>query len=555
MDDLQLSIERLSDVWSGGTVERDLSALSSLSNSELPIKARVKTAESRLLVALESARAFGKSTISLGPVTLSEETDSIREMLRVLDMLATTYRDMSDQLTVGRSKLTKQLAKHLSWCMYRELACLYEMCFLSSAAFITWDKGLWQRAHRVFRIATDHGVHQLQESTGVTEHFQSQSIGDLYLTLVLAGLSDPYQLPFRDVYRVEKFLQQRRSYADIRRSTKDTNEKHTLFVLNPDVDSPGLPLWSLDDPDSVGDSFILNTTGLVRYVRKKRHDLSKHPSRGDKDFDDSSSVSELKLLYKQLGSRWSGRLDRRHERKPSSRSVDVLISLDAVLKALGASSAGNDIEQLFSEVESAYDGGGSDNMLKPSASDLVQGSSIDKSTSGIRMRIEKTARLKVRIGDVVAWNDSSTESKSWRIGTVRWIRESIPEHVDIGLMRIPGVPMLGSMSLRFGKRTTSFTSDLPCLLSISATRDGLRLNALVPRMHDAQTSPADVSIGGEPLMLVKSRRILSTRLVQGFSLIVDPRHDGRLARAMKSATKPKVPTRARRGQIWSAQSE
>jgi len=91
LEDLQLTVERLSDVWSGGTVERDLSELSSLNDLDVPLKKRVQTAEARLLTALESARAFGKSTIGLGPVTSSEDTEAVREMVRLLDNLAQTY--------------------------------------------------------------------------------------------------------------------------------------------------------------------------------------------------------------------------------------------------------------------------------------------------------------------------------------------------------------------------------------------------------------------------------------------------------------------------------
>lgn len=551
MEDLQLSVERLSDVWSGGTVERDLSELSSLSDTDIPLKKRVQTAESRLMIALESARAFGKSTIGLGPVTSSEDTQAVREMVKLLDSLAETYHSMAEQLMVGRSKLTRQLSKHLAWCLYRELCCLYELTFLASAAFVSWQPGLWQRIHNVFRVATENGVHKIGETGQLADHFEAENLVDLYLALVMVGLADPYQLPFRDVYRVEKFLRKHRADIELRKSAPEKKTEATLFALDPQTDTPGAPLWSVQDPLAIDRGYILNTTKLVNLVRKRRHDLSRHPGRSDKDFGDDSS-GELKLLFKQLGARWSGRMDRRHERMKSTRPISLLVSFESIIRALGSGTADNDIELLFSQVASAYTGKPSAHGFTPAPEDIVNASSLDKSTSGLRIRIQRTARLNLRIGDVVAWNDTDETTKEWRLGTVRWIRETVPGELDIGLMRVPGAPVLGTISMRFTKRKSSFASDMPCILAISKANDAVRVNAIVPRMHDAETIPANVAIGGQPLELKDSKKILGTRLIQGFKLSIAPGDHKRIFTILNTASTAKAPARARRAQIWSA---
>jgi len=551
LDDLQLTVERLSDVWSGGTVERDLSELSSLSDLDVPLKKRVQTAEARMLTALESARAFGKSTIGLGPVTSSEDTEAVREMVRLLDNLATTYHAMAEQLMVGRSKLTRQLSKHLAWCLYRELGCLYELTFLASAAFVSWQPGLWQRIHNVFSIATENGVHKSVESGPLADHFEAENVVDLYLALVMVGLADPYQLPFRDVYRVEKFLRNHRSEIELRKSPPSEHEKLTLFSLDHKVDMPGLPFWSVTDPESLDRSFLLNTTKLVKLVRKRRHDLSRHPGRADKDFGEDS-VGELKLLFKQLGARWSGRMDRRHERMKSTKSVNVLVSFEAIVKALGSGAAENDIETLFNQVESAYTGTTSARSFSPSPGDTIAASSLDKSTSGLRVRVQKSARLTARIGDVVAWNDTDATDKPWRLGTIRWIRETVPGELDLGLMRVPGSPVLGSIAMRFAKRETSFASDMPCVLAVAQVESGVRVNAIVPRMHDTDTVPSGIAVDGQQLTLTETKKILSTRLIQGFKLVIAPQNHATLVKSLDRKSTPLKANRARRGQIWSA---
>gem|GEM_PF-3197250 len=551
MEDLQLTVERLSDVWSGGTVERDLSELSSLTDLDVPLKKRVQTAEARLLTALESARAFGKSTIGLGPVTSSEDTEAVREMVRLLDNLAQTYHAMAEQLMVGRSKLTRQLSKHLAWCLYRELGCLYELTFLASAAFVSWQPGLWQRIHYVFSVATENGVHKSTETGPLADHFEAENLVDIYLALVMAGLADPYQLPFRDVYRVEKFLRKHRSEIELRKSVPSDKEKLTLFSLDHQVDMPGLPFWSVTDPESIDRSIVLNTTKLVQLVRKRRHDLSRHPGRADKDFGEDS-VGELKLLFKQLGARWSGRMDRRHERMKSTKSVDVLVSFEAIVKALGSGAAENDIETLFNQVESAYTGTTTSQSFSPSPADTIAASSLDKSTSGLRVRVQKSAKLTARIGDIVAWNDTDAADKPWRLGTIRWIRETVPGELDLGLMRVPGAPVLGTISMRFAKRDTAFASDMPCVLAIAHGQSGVRVNAIVPRMHDTDTVPAGVAVGGQSLMLNETKKILSTRLIQGFKLVVAAEHHAVLAESLEDKSAPVKVNRARRGQIWSA---
>ncbi len=498
-----------SKLWSPATVEHEFVTLRGISGMEVPLNDRIKHAESRLGNALKSSRVIGQRLTRLWPGETSDEGDSARQMLEVMYGLAETYRELGNYVIEKAGRTDRKVDRTLAWCLFREMGCMYELAMLGYTAFMSPRKGFWSQVHRVYETAARHDVLTVPSDGDVAKRLNANTISQLYIVLVLTGLADVYQLPFRGAYHVERIARRLRDRVSVLDSCPDDFDLLKLFVLTADSDAPAISF----DSDTIKPKqavWLLNTTDIVNLVAQRRRTLTQHPRKSDPDFP-GESKSDLRLLYRHIGKHWTYRPEREDTRSAASGGITLLVSFDILLEGLRQLTDDNSAPALPQEPVSLS---GNVEHMTSEPTEAILGELIDTSSGGQRLRIPHSSSVLARVGELVGWKDIQANGR-WRIGIVRWIREEVPGHIDLGVQKIRGRPTVAEISSGYHAQDEN-AKNVSVIAIAHKTNEGPRTTIIMANTGDDKHKPLALTQSGDTKLVVSATKVLNTPVLQGF---------------------------------------
>lgn len=287
-------------------------------------------------------------------------------------------------------------------------ACYWEMRFLGErlrCAYCSYTHapvGIWLQIHQLYQQGLKHGLTKVR----IRAESKLRHLAHVYKRLLLLGICDPYQFPFRSIDSVFDALDDWAKLAHLKMG-KPVHHR-CVFLINPDADRPAVPLLP---KLSLGvDSMYFDTSPLVDVLNL---DLKTH---ADIDFTDvkhrSGTELETQEVLKNLIVSWGVHPPREVERENRNGVCDLVTGLSSIVALLAPEPKNG--EPRFNIHRSLQ--------------------LIDESKSGARVCVTVSDNTYVRVGELIAVK--SEHAGNWSIGMVRWGQTDIDNRFCIGIYKL-----------------------------------------------------------------------------------------------------------------------
>ena len=246
---------------------------------------------------------------------------------------------------------------------------------------------IWFQIHQTYQHSLTHGL------TNIPVHVDSKlrHITHVYKRVLLFGVCDPYQFPFRSVNGVFQALDDWAKLAHLR-SGKPASDK-CLFLINPNTDRPAEPM--LPNLSLGVDTLYLDTSPLVEVLNL---DLNTFEEIGFKNQRQPLRTElETREMLKTLIVSWGIHPPRQSARQRRDDTCELVTSLNSVtaLICLDSGQLANSLPQVRNGLQL-----------------------VDESATGARIRVKRNDKTYVRVGELVAMK--SRYSTEWAFGLIRW---------------------------------------------------------------------------------------------------------------------------------------
>ncbi len=267
--------------------------------------------------------------------------------------------------------------------------------------------GVWSDIHRIYQYATSRNLeHKIVE---IGKGLETSDIEHLYKRVVVFGLSDPYQLPFRSVHSVFDSLDE---WASKVRLEHEPIRNSCLFEINLDTDFPAMPV--LNRRRSADDKSVIyvDTSRLVGFLNKNLieiNDATKSPNASQRKINEELEHADIvKKLIVKLGIQPYRRADRTQE----ERKCQAAVGLHSVVRVIQKSGERDSMEP---------------NNFNVKTIDL-----IDESEFGARIRISNGNQKETPIGELIAIRKGND---TWSIGLIRWVQIDKDKQIQAGVYK------------------------------------------------------------------------------------------------------------------------
>lgn len=261
--------------------------------------------------------------------------------------------------------------------------------------------GIWTDIHQTYDFAQKSGFGK-SIPAGFAEGL---SIDDLYKSMLLVVLADPFRIPKEELAPTKSIVEQVCGIAEVVPGS-DAKRHASAFAIDIDSDSPVIVIARDAKPDQTRWHLLLNTTPLLKHLSLMASQFAKYRNPAQTDARISpTDLAHLELLHR-LKTHWSGsvqRLGGRHARYETTR-YEILFGLQAVHKRLEL---------------------GNDSLLNtPLPNDARSHSCmlVNDSVGGLALSKERPIGFRLRIGELVALRHRHADD--WSIGLVRWFRST-----------------------------------------------------------------------------------------------------------------------------------
>jgi hypothetical protein len=224
-------------------------------------------------------------------------------------------------ITQELPRFAKERAQLLTVALQRASHALCGPLMRASQLYCPIPEGLWLELHQLYRIASLHGLQQVQVRDGLTRNGKSLSQEQIYLGALLLGCARCNQMRQSGIARLAEALESWSSLASLHRA----DDPNSLFAIAPQLDGP--PRYK----SLFGDAELHNLLGLDPHalVDALKEHLLLPP--------DSSEPRRLQVpegmppdLLQHLASAWGDIAERTFQRNPGRGSLTLCIGMSAV---------------------------------------------------------------------------------------------------------------------------------------------------------------------------------------------------------------------------------
>lgn len=368
---------------------------------------------------------------------------------------------------------------------YRIVGYLSRLLVESYSVYAPEPKTLWLEVNQLFRYAERNGFHSEIAPVTVSEG-TPRSIDAAYRRLLMLALANPYHLMQGEVFQVYQELDKWVASCRLVPLTPGTLPKGRLFI---DFESDAPPRYapvSLDLPPPADGRLLDISAVLVLLEQRTKEVMLSHRT-------ENSQLSflgrKLRNMYKRLAEAWGIRSERLAERKRRASPVEIAVGISACHHFSGN---GADFQPEVSEIDLRQGGnvsGGrglslvgandtpwvSEDQAKRLTAGIIQPRTsqfaadktltkdawvkvystqaqheyqknepahfesttcrlIDESRGGLAIECGKDQQIRMNVGEVIVFRtDGQRMLGEWSIGTVRWLRITPQNDLDLGV--------------------------------------------------------------------------------------------------------------------------
>ena len=362
-----------------------------------------------------------------------------------------------------KSKLTGRRAARIALPIQRAIRYLTAILTHSYQFYAPYPVGTWREIHLLYRLAESTGITGMPVDDALNLAVQHSSIDHVYKQALLTDLSDPYHLPARMILKIAHYLDLMAPLARLA-PTPDANiGENCQFLVDLGSDRAG-QVYIDNSQQLVSKSIrLLSTLELARNIHSQLTALQNNKKPPDQGLGGSFYDPLAREMLMRLINTWGVNPKRVFQRKMMAEAqIQAAFGLDASVhfingeKPLLCSSEFMGPFQQRTRIGTLYampDQAISEQGKTSDIDTVVQKESgpahtistwdvLDDSAGGLAAEKASDSRVQVRVGEIIIFKPVGSQ-KSCSIGSVRWMRNTGPESMEVGVQRMAptGVPV------------------------------------------------------------------------------------------------------------------
>ncbi len=294
-------------------------------------------------------------------------------------------------------------------------------------------QGIWNAIHRIYARACQLDLQDTCASLADEHRTKDLNISRSYKHVLLLGLSNPYQLPFRVIYTVDEALRKWTDQAQLSVSPVSGTNR-CRFLIDPNIDRPGIPLMSRRGMDGSAEHWVLDTSDVASSLKGEMKLLINKFSRPKKRLDSFNNFAKLEMLRALIG-RWSSHRVRGSERIKRSGYCDLAIGMNSVsyvVNGLKSYEVYNEPAQINvgdNVIRGSF--GGQQAKLRANVRLSESWQIADISQTGFRLMLPESGQAQIQMNELIAVRPRDL-SMGWLTGLIQWARYNEDGSLEIG---------------------------------------------------------------------------------------------------------------------------
>jgi len=412
--------------------------LAGFNRMTLDDKLRLRLLESLRVPIQHVSQALQKTYLGL-PLPL---TDKARQTVNQVRQLHTEMA-FGYKLIAFNSTATTQLDPAqktlVGIAIHRAIRYLTELLFRNYELYSPPPEGTWYEIHQLYRYAELLGITDVARDDQLNDTLPQVSINHAYKQALLLDFSDPYHLPARLLAKIYRYLDRWAGLAQLSPGVAAL-KSHCQFLINLDHDRAGAVNTATSAITTEVRYRLLNTTELARVVHQQLMALQSGQQPDPEGLEKNFYTNLGSDMLVRLISAWGVNPKRVFTRSPrSNRRSQIAVGIDAINFHVN----GERFTPSTSEVgpqprrTALGSGGGTPNRVQQAEAKPVSTAwdLVDESAGGYALVHAGEHTEAVRVGDLVACRLDSG-GNGWEIGTVRWVRTTATDSIEIGVQRL-----------------------------------------------------------------------------------------------------------------------
>lgn len=407
---------------------------------------------------------------------LSEKHQLTAEQVRhfYIEMAYGYKHVIEDKYLKYKSRLTGRHAARVALPIQRAIRYLTKTLVHSFQFYAPYPMGTWRELHTLYRLAEKIGITGMPVDDAFNKSVQHSSVDHVYKQALLLDLSDPYHQPTQMIIKIDQYLDLMAPLSRLNPVPEAQLDNNCQFLIELNSDRSGQVIMESQQAPDAQSTRILNTLELARAIHSHLTLLQKNQKPhttglGDNFFDQLARDMLLRLINS-----WGVTPKRVFTRKiKADEQIQAAFGLDASVyflndetplrsssEFMGPFQQRTRIGTLYAMPDDISRNGKTTDIdtEKKSADSVEHAISswdvLDESAGGLAVEKSSETKVQIRVGEVVIFN-STGEKRKCAVGVIRWMRNTGPEQMEIGIQRLApsGVPAKIKMLNKTGTET------------------------------------------------------------------------------------------------------
>ena len=383
-------------------------------------------------------QALLKSYIGL-PLPLTERArQTVTQLQQLQTEMGFGYKQIVFNST-AQIKLDHGARQIVGVAIQRAIRYLTQLLFHSYELYSPPPEGTWFEIHQLYRYAELLGLTDAPLDDKLNGTLPQVSIVHAYQQALLLDFADPYHLPPQLLARIYRYLDRWAALAQLSPGVAAL-KSHCQFLINLDNDRAGAVNTQTSAITTEVRYRLLNTTELARVAHQQllvlRAGQQPDPDGLETDFYTNFGHDMLERLINA----WGVNPKRVFTRSPrENRRSQVAVGIDAInyfVHGEGFTPSTDEVGPPPRRTAISGVGDASRQKIQPSGtSTSTPWELTDESAGGYALAKSGAQAEAVRVGDLLA-NRLDGGNGTWEIGSVRWVRSSGVDNIEIGVQRM-----------------------------------------------------------------------------------------------------------------------
>ena len=323
--------------------------------------------------------------------------------------------------------------------IHRAIRYLTQLLFHSYELYSPPPEGTWFEIHQLYRYAEMLGITETPLDDKLNNTLPRVTIVHAYKQALLLDFADPYHLPAQLLAKIYRYLDRWALAAQLSPGVAAL-KSHCQFLINLDHDRAGAVNTETSVITTEVRYRLLNTTELARIVHQQLLVLraGQQPDTDGLEFDFYANLGHDML--ERLINAWGVNPKRVFTRSPhENRQTRVAIGIDATNYFVHGEGFTPSTNEVGPQPRRTAISGVSDQARQGSQPSAISASTswelTDESAGGYALAKSGAQAESVRVGDLLATRPEDGDN-AWEIGSVRWVRTSGTDNIEIGVQRM-----------------------------------------------------------------------------------------------------------------------